>query len=63
MYRFCSHCCIMVPYGSLVKLIDHRDRSFAFVYNEMWFGYYDFSLFKPYFVERKPIITHLKQSI
>lgn len=36
-----------IPKGSKVALVDSIDGRFATVYNGMWFGYYDFSLFKP----------------
>lgn len=48
-YTFNFDGCIKVPKGSKVQLIDHQNENFAFIYNNMWFGYYHFSLFKPYF--------------
>lgn len=46
-YTFESDACIGVPKGSKVALIDHINDQFAMIYNGMWYGYYDFSSFKP----------------
>ncbi len=48
-YTFNSNGCLGVPFGSKVQLIDNHDDRFAFIYEGKWYGYYNFSLFKPYF--------------